>query len=58
LPENRRNIFDAGENFLAARIIVGLGNRERFRQRGERLLDIKIRIAFTARIKFQLPADP
>src|SRR5581483_10636109 len=58
LLQNRRNIFDAGENLLALRLIVRRGNGQSFGQRGERLLDVKIRISFPAWVEVEFSAHP
>ena len=43
------------ENFAAARFVVWSGHGQRFHKRGKRLFDVKIRIAFPARIHLQFP---
>src|SRR5439155_16015448 len=58
LLQDRRNIFNARENLATARLIVRWRHSERFHERGERLLDVKIRIAFPARINVQFPSHP
>jgi hypothetical protein len=48
LLQDRWNILDPRENFPAARSVVRSWHNERFDYRRERLLDIKIGIAFPA----------
>jgi len=57
LLQDRRNVFDARENLSATRFIIRCRDGERFYQRGERLLDVKIRVAFPAGINFEFPAS-
>ena len=55
--QNFRDVFYAGENLPAARLIIGPGYGERLNDRGERLLDVKGWIAFPARVDIEFPMD-
>src|SRR6516165_5518180 len=57
LLQDRRNVFDADENFPAMRFVVRRRYRERFRQGGERLLDVEVWVAFPARVNFEFPTN-
>ena len=57
LLQNRRNIFDARKNLSAARFVIRRRHRERFCQRGQRLLDVKIWVAFPPRIEYRAPSE-
>jgi hypothetical protein len=58
LLQDRRNIFDARENFPAARGVIRSRHGERFDHRGKRLRDIEIGITFPAWINVEFPAHP
>src|SRR5207237_8517060 len=54
----RWNVFGPLEILAAARLVERRGNRERFVQRGECLLGVKIWVAFPARVDIEFPAHP
>src|SRR5206468_1973556 len=58
LLQDRRNVFYARENLATARVVVGCRYSKRFHERGERLLDVKIRVALPAPINVELPMNP
>ena len=58
LLQDRGDVLDSDENFPAVRIVVGRRHGEGFRECGQSLIEIKIRVAFPARIDLQFPMHP
>src|SRR5262249_30252265 len=57
LLENRRNVVDPRQDFATSSFVIRRGNRQGFDQRGQRLANVKRRIATPAWIVIELPAN-
>jgi hypothetical protein len=56
LLQDRRDVFDARQDFATSCFLVWTGNKERFSDRSKRLFDVKIRVAFPTWIDIEFPA--